>query len=95
MSFGLGIGSKGRDIASDSLDTDPEPTPPPLPKPKTYYVYMDGKKVGGNTVEMIGELFSSQKIDKDTLVWRAGMSEWKPLQAVKELWKNIGIPPEL
>ena len=95
MGFGMGIGSKGRGVAIDQIETDPEPTPPPIPKPRTYYLYLNGRKEGGNTLETIGEMYSSQQIDKDTLVWRAGMNSWQPLASVKELWDFLEIPPEV
>ena len=95
MGFGMGIGTKGSSVASGNIDINPEPTPPPIPKPKTYYLYINDQKVGGNTLEMIGELYSSEQINKDTLVWRAGMRGWKPLHSVKELWEYIETPPEL
>ena len=95
MGFGLGIGSKGGGIAIERIDTDPEASPPPIPMPKTYYVYLNGKKVGGNTREKICELFREQQIDKDTLVWRPGMSNWSPISSVKELWDYLETPPEI
>lgn len=95
MGFGLGIGSKGKGIATDSIDTNPEQMPPPIPEPKTYFVYLNGKKVGGNTRERIRELFGGQQIDKDTLVWRPGMSSWSPISSVKELWDYLETPPEI
>lgn len=95
MGFGMGIGTKGSSVASGNIDINPELTPPPIPKPKTYYLYINDQKVGGNTLEMIVELYSSEQINKDTLVWRAGMSGWKPLHSVKELWEHIETPPVL
>lgn len=95
MGFGMGIGSKGRGIAIEQIETDPEPMPPPIPKPKTYYLYLNGRKESGNTLEKIGEMYSSKQIDKDTLVWRPGMNSWQPLSSVKELWDYLETPPEV
>jgi membrane protease subunit (stomatin/prohibitin family) len=95
MGFGLGIGSKGKGIAADSIDTDPEQIHPPIPEPKTYHVYLNGKKVGGNTREKIRKLFEEHQIDKDTLIWRPGMSRWCPISSVRELWDYLETPPEI
>ena len=95
MGFGMGIGTKGGRIAVDSIETSPEPTPPPIPNLKTYYIYLNGQRIGGNTQERICELFSKHQIDKDTLIWCPGMNGWHPLASVYELWSIIETPPDL
>lgn len=94
MGLGTGIGASGNRL-SNTINTNPEPTPPPIPMPKTYYLYIDGKQVGGHTLESITKLYGANQIDKDTLVWRPGMSSWKPLSSVSEIWKSIIIPPKV
>ncbi|MDX1783686.1 MAG: DUF4339 domain-containing protein, partial [Aequorivita vladivostokensis] len=42
-------------------------------------------------------LFASRTVNKDTLVWKAGLAEWTPLQQIEELKSFLGgnTPPPL
>lgn len=94
MGFGAGIGHRGIGVA-EQIDPNPEPAPPPIPKSKTYYLYVNGNMIGGNTLCKIQELFDSGQINGETLVWRSGMNTWKPMSSVKEIWDTLETPSEL
>lgn len=53
--------------------------PPLLPEGHWYYV-KDGARQGPITMGTLTTLFSDNTIDAETLVWRAGWRDWKPIR---------------
>lgn len=49
------------------------------------------------SIEQLKGLFANRTINKDTLIWKAGLSEWTKLQEVEELKSFLGgnTPPPL
>ncbi|MFT3761538.1 MAG: pilin [Pseudoxanthomonas sp.] len=61
-----------------------------------YYADDSRQRRGPLPADALAELFRSQRIAADTLVWRAGMAQWQPLSAVAgELGLSIAAPPPL
>jgi serine/threonine protein kinase/TM2 domain-containing membrane protein YozV len=69
----------------------PSSSPPPL---GGYYVQQGAMRVGPLPLEGMGDIH----IERDTMVWRTGMSEWRQAQTLPELAPLIrpaSVPPSL
>ena len=71
--------------------------PPPIPMPSSYYYAANGQQQGPVTIEALKSLFANRTINKDSLVWKQGMDNWKALKEVEELKSFLGgnTPPPL
>ncbi len=72
-------------------------TPPPMPAAVQYYYAANGQQAGPVPFEALKALFANRTVNKDTLVWKQGMQDWKPLQEIEELKAFLGgsMPPPL
>ncbi len=71
--------------------------PPPMPVAVQYFYASDAQQIGPVTFDQLKSLFASRKINKDTLVWKQGMTNWSALKEVEELKAFLGgnTPPPL
>ena len=71
--------------------------PPPMPQAVQYYYAMNGAQNGPVGYDQMQSLFASRTINRETLVWKAGMDGWKALKEVDELKSFLGgnTPPPL
>lgn len=71
--------------------------PPPIPTHVTYYYANEGQQTGPVTFEQLRNLFANRTVNKDTLVWKQGMANWKALKEIEELKAFLGgnTPPPL
>ena len=71
--------------------------PPPMPAAIQYFYSSNGQQAGPATFEQLKVLFANRTINKDTLVWKQGMSGWIALNEVEELKAFLGgsLPPPL
>lgn len=71
--------------------------PPPMPQAVSYFYAVNGAQAGPVSFDQLRSLFASRSINKDTLVWKAGMDGWKALSTVEELKGFLGgnTPPPL
>lgn len=71
--------------------------PPPMPTAVQYFYALNGAQAGPVSIEQLKVLFANRTINKDTLIWKAGLSEWTKLQEVEELKSFLGgnTPPPL
>jgi membrane protease subunit (stomatin/prohibitin family) len=71
--------------------------PPPMPAAIQYFYAANGQQTGPVSFEQLQFLFANRTVNKDTLVWKAGMAAWTPLQQVEELKSFLGgnTPPPL
>ncbi|THV61115.1 SPFH domain-containing protein [Flagellimonas alvinocaridis] len=71
--------------------------PPPMPTQTLYYYASNGVQHGPVTFEQMQSLFASRAINRDSLVWKQGMSAWTSLKEVEELKSFLGgnTPPPL
>ena len=71
--------------------------PPPMPQAVSYFYALNGAQAGPVSYDQLRSLFASRSINKDTLVWKAGMDGWKAVNQVEELKVFLGgnTPPPL
>lgn len=72
-------------------------TPPPMPTSVQYYYASNGAQAGPVSFEQLQYLFANRTVNKDTLIWKAGLAAWKELQQIDELKSFLGgnTPPPL
>ncbi len=77
--------------------TAPQQVPPPIPAAVQYYYATNGQQAGPVSFEQLRALFANRTVNKDTLVWKAGMPNWAALKDVEELKAFLGgsTPPPL
>lgn len=71
--------------------------PPPMPVQTIYHYAVNAQQLGPVPIEKLQELFANRTINKDTLVWKQGLSTWVALKDVEELKAFLGgnTPPPL
>jgi len=71
--------------------------PPPMPVQTMYHYAVNSQQQGPVPIEKLQELFANRTINKDTLVWKQGLSTWAALKDVEELKAFLGgnTPPPL
>lgn len=71
--------------------------PPPMPTQTLYYYALNGGQQGPVTFEQLQSLFANRTINRDSLVWKQGMTAWTALKDVEELKLFLGgnTPPPL
>jgi len=72
----------------------PAAAPPPIPGSVPYYVAVMGKQEGPYHQNILKNMIMQGKFNKDTLVWRQGMSKWEKAGDVADLVALLGqVPP--
>lgn len=61
-----------------------QPVAPPIPE-TVYYVAINGAATGPFTKDVLRQMFLNGQLDKDALMWKQGMSEWKKAIFIQEL----------
>lgn len=71
--------------------------PPPLPQAVQYFYALNGAQAGPVPFEQLRALFAGRTVNKETLIWRAGLDGWKALKDIDELKVFLGgtTPPPL
>jgi membrane protease subunit (stomatin/prohibitin family) len=71
--------------------------PPPMPQAVQYFYAANGQQAGPVSFDQLKSLFANRTVNKDSLVWKQGMSEWVALKDVEELKAFLGgsTPPPL
>ena len=71
--------------------------PPPMPEQVMYHYAVNGQQLGPVSFGKLKELFANRTINKDSLVWKQGMSNWAAVKDVEELKAFLGgnTPPPL
>lgn len=71
--------------------------PPPMPAAVQYYYAVNGTQQGPVSIDQLKGLFANRTINKESLVWKQGMSGWTALKEVEELKAFLGgsTPPPL
>lgn len=63
------------------------PTPPPIRGQEQTYLAVDGTQAGPFSDNELEILVRQNILTSETLVWKAGMSDWKPATQVPEINK--------
>ncbi len=73
------------------------PVPPPMPAAVQYFYAVNGAQQGPVSFEQLKALFAGRSINKESLIWKQGMSGWTALQEIEELKSFLGgsTPPPL
>ena len=98
LGVGMGVGGAIGNMAAQFINTNPtQQTPPSIPTQTTYFIYVNGQQLGGQTAQSIVEYIQQGVVNGDTLVWTAGMAQWAKLSQVPELAKllTIQVPPPI
>ena len=67
-------------------------TPPPVPG-VTYYVAVNGQATGPYDLSALKQMKATGQFTPESLVWKAGMSEWVKAGTIDELKSIVVIPP--
>jgi hypothetical protein len=100
MGVGLGAGvSIGNAVGNNLggiINMNPN-TPPPINPAPTYYVYLNGQQIGGQTIQQISHYAQQGIITADTLVWTPGMTTWAKISTVPQLASLFSpiVPPPI
>ena len=92
IGIGAGLNSQIGMMAGGVLNTNPV-MPPPLPHQQTFFIYVGGQQIGGQTIPMIQQLIIKGSVGKETLVWAQGMQDWMPAGQVPVLANLFVTPP--
>jgi len=71
--------------------------PPPMPAQVQYFYASNGQQAGPVTIDQLGALFANRTVNKESLVWKQGMTNWTAIKDVEELKAFLGgsTPPPL
>jgi predicted Zn finger-like uncharacterized protein len=56
---------------------------------REWYVAVNDQQVGPLSIEGVHERWSQGELSADSLAWRAGMADWKPLSTIHELANHL------
>lgn len=93
LGVGMGIGNVMSGIANNNINTNPQLAPPPIHQETTYFVYVNGQQIGGQTAAQIASMRAQGIINDETLIWTAGMANWTPIKSVPSL--AVTCPPPM
>lgn len=102
MGFGMGnvmgnmtgnMNTGNQNKADSSGNTSP---PPPPPMNAQYFVLLENKQNGPHHLNAIQDMINKNMVNRHTLVWKEGMSEWGNIMDqndLKEMFDKIPPPP--
>jgi len=96
--LGIGIGQTMGGIIGGNLAgaQSAAPVPPPVPTETQFFVASNGQQTGPFGLTQLRADIASGKLNRDTLVWKAGMPAWSAAGQVADLSNAFGsVPPPL
>lgn len=89
LGIGMSMIKQVPDIMSGCLSPqNPGPRQtPPSPVQQLTYLVVDGTQAGPFNNEELVKLIQNDLLKCDTLVWKEGLSDWKPASSVPEINK--------
>lgn len=90
---GVGIGSQVAGLAGAFINTQPPVASPPVPQAQ-YYVVIAGAQQGPFDMATLQAMIQQGTVNGDTLVWKAGMTQWAPL-ATLGITSALPTPPPI
>jgi membrane protease subunit (stomatin/prohibitin family) len=71
-------------------------TPPPLPAETSFFVAINGKQSGPYNMATLTQMVAQGNLQRESLVWKQGMTQWTPAAQVGELMALFNqVPPPL
>lgn len=92
MAMGGAIGQNMAGMMNGALGGFNQQVPPPL-QTSGYNVAVNGQSTGPYTVAVLAQMASTGSFTKDSLVWKAGMSNWVAAGTVQELASVFNSAP--
>jgi membrane protease subunit (stomatin/prohibitin family) len=78
------------------VSSTPASAPPPLPNAATWHAAINGQSQGPYTLAQIQSAIQTGQVDRATLIWSAGMSNWQAAGEVAQTAALFGaVPPPL
>ena len=93
---GMGMAMAGpisQAVSNAPQASSPSKTPPPIPGTIRYYIALEGWQKGPFNMSELSSQVTSGVMNKRTLVWTEGMSEWKPAGQIPALEGLFGSTP--
>ncbi|MBQ8393475.1 MAG: SPFH domain-containing protein [Clostridia bacterium] len=87
-------GTVGGVMANINQPINQGAVPPPIPK-AVYYVAVNGQATGPYDINILSQMVNNNTINKDTFVWKNGMTEWEKAGNVEELKNLFTVIPSI
>ncbi|MBM3968390.1 MAG: DUF4339 domain-containing protein [Planctomycetes bacterium] len=97
MGLGMGFAMANRMAQMGAVPgAQPTGTPPPVPDAATWHAAIGGQSSGPYSLAQIQTAIQAGQLDRSTLVWCTGMSNWQPAGEVPQTASLFGaVPPPL
>jgi membrane protease subunit (stomatin/prohibitin family) len=96
LGAGVAIGSQMTSAVAGAASTPIHSAPPPLPTQAQFHVAISGTPAGPFDPAAVASLIREGKVNRGTLVWKAGMANWVAAETVPELQGLFAsVPPPL
>lgn len=89
---GQNIANTMNNVMSNMNNQSTNQTPPPVPV-VSYNVVINGEAKGPFDKNVLKQMVASSQIDRNTLVWKSGMTDWQKAEIVDDLKDIFEIPP--
>ncbi len=94
MGLGMGFAMANRMAQMGAAPAaQPISAPPPVPNAATWHAAIGGQSAGPYTLAQIQTAIQAAQIDRSTLVWCVGMSNWQPAGEVPQTAGLFGAAP--
>lgn len=101
MGAGIGMGNTFGQMAANNMNigynqAPMQQAPPPPPVQMTYFVFINGQQMGGQTIQTLTQLVNQGSVNRDTLAWRNGLNSWVRISEIPELANLFSnMPPPI
>jgi membrane protease subunit (stomatin/prohibitin family) len=85
MGMGFAMANQMSQAMAPSQPAAPAPAPPPLPGVASYYCAIQGQQAGPFDTVALQSRIQSGEVNRETLVWKQGMSAWTKAGEAPEL----------
>lgn len=95
LNAGIGL-TAGMAFGSKMVgDINPQMMPPPMPSSTIYYLAVNGQQQGPYQFKQVRNAIAADPSLMDSLAWKAGMSDWMPLNTFAEFQTIGSVPPPI
>lgn len=92
--IGMGVGFAMAQKLGETLGGNTSiMAPPPIPPTRTYYVAVEGHQTGPFSLAEINNKISAGDVNRDSLVWTQGLSEWVSADKAPKLAQAFSNQP--